>query len=267
MAVQGPNSPSIAVSTSVPVGEFDWANTGNVFVSDGIFSTATAPRDDVICNALDITGFGFSIPEGSVINGITVRIQKAGSSLDVTDWVIKLLDNNAEVGDNKMDFGNSWPTTEVYHTYGSDSDDWGYAWTAAKINGTGFSVRIEAHVAIEGESAKIDYADIAVDYTPAVVVPPAGGFRGLLDFTGLPYGYPAVGGAHAGSSQQVGGRRHVQYILRQMQDRSILDRVAVQKLEELKARVIKHRLEFEMERRRSEKLFINAVHAVILAEV
>lgn len=263
MAVQGPNSPSIAASTSVPVGEFDWTNTNNVFVSDGVFSVATAPRDDVICNALDITGFGFSIPEGSVINGITVRIQKAGSSLDTTDWVIKLLDNNSEVGDNKMDFGNAWPTTEAYHTYGSDSDDWGYSWTAAKINGTGFGVRIEAHVAIEAESAKIDYADIAVSYTPAVV--PAGGFHGLLDFTGIPYGYPAVSGARA-ASQQVGGRRHVQYILRQMQDRSILDHVAVQKLEELKARVIKHRLEFEVERRRSEKLFINAIHAVILSE-
>lgn len=118
----------------------------------------------------------------------------------------------------------------------------------------------------EGLFGGFDFTDVPAG-APPDLVSPAGGFYGLLDFTGLPYGYPAVGGAHAGSSQQVGGRRHVQYILRQMQDRSILDRVAVQKLEELKARAIKHRLEFEMERRRSEKLFINAVHAVILAEV
>lgn len=169
MASQGPSNGGAATSTSVPVGEFDWINPNNVLTPDGAGTTATAPRDDVISNALDVTGFGFTIPNGSSIDGIELVLTKKGSGSAVTDWVVQLLDAGAPVGDNKMDFGNEWSTTYNAHPYGASNDTWGYAWTPAKINASGFGIRVECHIAIEAEIAYIDAAQLTVTYTEGAV--------------------------------------------------------------------------------------------------
>lgn len=171
MASQGPSNGGAAVSTDTDPGEFPWIDPTNVLIPDGAGTTATAPRDDVISDALDVTDFGFTIPNGSSIDGIELTLTKKASLVDdgITDWVVQLLDAGSPVGDNKRDFGVNWPNTYNAHVYGGSADTWGYAWTPAKINASGFGIRVECHIVIEAGIAYIDAAQLTITYTEGAV--------------------------------------------------------------------------------------------------
>src|SRR4051794_25792889 len=99
MASEGPNSPSSAVNTDEG-SEIAWVNPGNVTASDNNRATATAALDDVNSQALDVTGFGFSIPAGASITGILLELERSASAFpEVRDVQVQLLDASSPVGD------------------------------------------------------------------------------------------------------------------------------------------------------------------------
>ena len=95
-------------------------------------------------NCLELSNFGFSICESSIIDSITVEIDRGRSALgdNVTDVKIVLVNpNDLSESQNKANTSTSWPVADAVATYGGDN--WGVAWTPEMINDPGFALRIQ----------------------------------------------------------------------------------------------------------------------------
>ncbi len=157
---QGPNYAS-AVSN---VGWTDPANATGT--ADGLCASRTGAAG----GALDLTGFGFTIPDAAVIQGITVEVKFAGS--DTTDGVrARLLKGGSPVGNTQDIFGVAGQTdcsTSAFRTVGSPTDLWGTTWTAAEINAANFGVRLSKLGSIG--TSYVDSVRITVEYQDVMTV-------------------------------------------------------------------------------------------------
>jgi hypothetical protein len=133
-------------------------------------------------NYLVCTQLASSIPAGSTINGITVKIERyngeGGEMLTITDNAIYLTkDGTNTVGSNKS-AGVTWSLTDpntLNETFGSSSDLWGTTFTAAEVNASTFGVMISPNLSIGGSGAaiganvKIDQIIVDINYTTSGV--------------------------------------------------------------------------------------------------
>ena len=158
------NAPGTAVD--VDTGNDPWGNPGNVYVSDNTY--AAVALDSSRSNTLRVTNFGFAIPAGATINGITVRIERRAitSGGVVQDYRIQLRKSGGVAGDDKAS-ATAWPATDAVATYGGVADLWGTTWTATEVNNSGFGVEIEAVGTVNPMTAQVDYVTIQVSYTAA----------------------------------------------------------------------------------------------------
>jgi hypothetical protein len=178
-------SPGTVVNTESLLGSNDWFEPNNVKVNDNAFSTCSPSlglQGFYISSYLDCTNFGFQIPIGATINGVTVTIERCkdgvGPGYDVLDHAIYLFDGTDNIGDNKST-GASWATCGGKSppppvTFGGPADLWGATLTPSLVNSTGFGVRIACQgIAgdIDGyggggiEEAYIDHVEMSVFYT------------------------------------------------------------------------------------------------------
>ena len=118
-------SPSVASGTN-------WTSPGNVFGSDD----ARATYNNTAQNDLRISGFGFTVPSGSTISGITVRREghgTAGNSSDRTFRIGLTKDGSTLAGTRKT--GQLLPkNTDNTVSIGGPADAWGATWTPSEIN-------------------------------------------------------------------------------------------------------------------------------------
>ena len=125
------------------------------------------------------SSYGFSIPAGATINGITVSVVahcSATSSCDLGSFaggtgicVTKVAATCT--GTAKLDT-TIWGTSDTTFTYGSSSDLWGTTWTVSDINGSGFGAGIDPEVnSALNRTMSIDSILVTVTFTPA---PPTG---------------------------------------------------------------------------------------------
>lgn len=175
-STQGPNSPG---TTSTGACFFSFGSTlayspsGNIVSSNNIRASVThCGCCDANTNCLRATNFGFTIPPGSIINGITVEIEKrsdAGSF--VQDNEIELLKAGIEVGSNYASAA-AWPSSDTYITYGGCSDLWGTTWTAADINASNFGVVLAAidYSCAGNIVSSVDHIRITICYTSTLPV-------------------------------------------------------------------------------------------------
>ncbi len=165
---------SVASMLSTSGASMNWTNAGNAGASDDSYATASASEEDsTFYNTRDLIAkdFGFTIPSGATIMGIIVEIEKkcnvADGGNNVKDLVVKLNTSADSAGsESKADTGTSWPTTEAFISYGSDSDLWTDAWTADDINSSNFGARLGARLHTSGSSvtASVDSFRITVWY-------------------------------------------------------------------------------------------------------
>jgi hypothetical protein len=173
---------------------FKWINTSNAQTSNNQYaqlqwttSGGSPVGSDPISgsgyvNYLVCTQLSSSIPAGSTINGITVKIERynseGGETLTITDNAIYLTkDGTNTVGTNKS-AAATWPLStdpNTYENFGSSSDLWGTTWTAAEINASTFGVMISPNLSISlsgsnaGNNTKIDQITIDINYTTSGV--------------------------------------------------------------------------------------------------
>lgn len=168
---QGPNSPR-TTSDDATVGTITWSTTDNAKASDAVYATATV--DSGTTHYLKVTDFGFSIPLGAVINGLTVEVQhRRNGTGTVKDSSVVIVKSSGAFGStNKADTVNDWTATENYATYGSSADLWGEAWSAADLNSTAFGVAVSAILQSSPAPtmAQIDHVRITIDYTAGIAV-------------------------------------------------------------------------------------------------
>lgn len=169
MANLGP-LPAATFATDAALGAIAWTGAGNAAASDNSYATSILLLGQ-ITNYLKATGFGFSIPQGATIMGITVNIERSTTVLNAThDNSIRLVKGGVIAGDEKAVAG-LWPTSDAVATYGSASDLWGQTWTPNDINSANFGVVLSAIADIAG-TAQIDFVSIVVTYlvSPLTIV-------------------------------------------------------------------------------------------------
>jgi len=170
----GPNSPGTV--SQVAEGSYSnnsWNNLDNVKSSDDNCASITSWRfsSPDYSWVLYATNFGFSIPDGAVINGILVQYERHDENASVVDALVQLVKGGSRQGDNKST-GASWPdNTDATISFGGSSDLWNLSWTAADINASGFGVAVVAQATGNRPDAYIDHLKITVYYTSAPSAP------------------------------------------------------------------------------------------------
>ncbi len=161
-------SPTLCVN-DVTIGTQPWSGLGNVGAQDNIYAQSSG-RNGQITNYLKCTGYGFNIPAGATINGITVgvwdwsrRTMRDQSMVLVKADVVQTAPPATRDLATQTRFARN--NTEV--VYGGATNLWGNTWTPAEINSPTFGA---AFAAIRGpynttDTAYVDYMSIAVDYT------------------------------------------------------------------------------------------------------
>lgn len=155
---------SAGLGQSIVLGNIPWTSPTNIYSSNNVYALAGLARTD---NTywLRATTFGFSIPDGAIIDGIVAEIEKRATASKIIDYSVKIVAVGFEQGDEKK-LAGYWPTSDTYMSYGGASDLWGLGWDAAAINASNFGVSISARSgATYEEAVYVDHVRITVYYT------------------------------------------------------------------------------------------------------
>lgn len=146
----------------------DWASPGNLTADDSFTTnadvSAPAPRTDT----LRAHTFGLSVPTGSTIDGIEVRIDRSTFGFgQCTDGRVQLDRASGGIGegDNKADTGTNWAALGELKDYGGAADTWALSLTAEEVNADAFSVLLQADRVSQSVQAQVDYIAVRVHYT------------------------------------------------------------------------------------------------------
>ena len=177
MATAGPNFPSAAVNNSVAPENTDaWVNPTNVFSDNATEAQITAASFDSpdISQQLVTSGYGFTIPTGATIDGITVEIDRRSiiASSGVDNRVQLRDDSGTLVGTNKAT-ATVWPTSSTVATYGGAADTWTASPTVTMVNDADFGVVLSAKANIANADIGVDFIRVTIDYTPPATAPQA----------------------------------------------------------------------------------------------
>ncbi len=167
-AVTVTGSPTLCVNDT-SIGTQPWTGLTNVVSQNNAYAQATGINGQ-ITNYLKCTGYGFSIPAGATITGITVGVwDYSAKTMSDQSMVLVKANNNQTGALGTMDLATQTrlPGTNSQVIYGGATNLWGNTWTAADINSSTFGA---AFAAIRGpynstDTAFVDYMPITVDYT------------------------------------------------------------------------------------------------------
>ena len=118
--------------------------------------------------------YGISIPAGSTIHGIEVRLDA---------WVDNGVSNAFICGELSWDGGTTWTafrssspyldigtiylkTSEYSFIVGGEADDWGRTWSNTEFTNTNFRLRITNVAAGTNRDFSLDWVAVEVYYTP-----------------------------------------------------------------------------------------------------
>jgi hypothetical protein len=137
-----------------------WTNINNSKASDNTYATNAGTGETKTVNA---TNFGFAIPEGSVISGVKLEIERS-TTLEggAADEFVKIIRTGA-TGENKAIAG-FWPTADAYAVYGGQMDMHGISLTPAQVNESAFGATMRHQLSGGGSTARIDHIRITVYY-------------------------------------------------------------------------------------------------------
>ena len=181
MASQGPNSPGTMANNNSS-GTYAWSNVDNAKTSDNSYSSSTASKSAETTQILVASNFGFTVPTGATINGVTVAIERKASLSDGNFWyardnLLKLVKGGSLSGDNKAATSTNWPTSDGTASYGGASDLWGNTLTAEDVNASNFGCALQA--VYKGTVPKIYNAPFVDHITITVAYTESGGASGV----------------------------------------------------------------------------------------
>lgn len=154
------------------IGTLAWFNASNITANDASYAFQGAFDAAATTNWLKATNFGFSIPSGATVDGITVEWDKyfedafgdGATAYDAGARIVKG-DTIGSTDNSKVDV---WPTAATFSSYGSNVYLWGETWTYSDINSTTFGAAISANMQATGGALVncfVDYCRITVYYT------------------------------------------------------------------------------------------------------
>ncbi|GIW20742.1 MAG: hypothetical protein KatS3mg065_1038 [Chloroflexota bacterium] len=119
----------------------EWTNPSNAFVRDNVYATASSDGADQ-----SYGGFGFSIPPGSSIGGITVEIDAARAPLeDDKAWQLQVR-LSWDAGAHWTDYRDTGALVDSLTTYtlGGSSDPWARTWDPSELDDANFRLEIRS---------------------------------------------------------------------------------------------------------------------------
>lgn len=160
----GPSDPGTAVDDAT-LGAITWSDPGNITSSDDTRATASFGSPDS-SHYLKATNFGFAIPTGATIDGITVAWERRATGGTYLDNAVRIV-KGGTIGATDKASGTTWPGTEATATYGSSSDLWGETWTATDINSSTFgaALSVSCGTMCAMGQPQVDNMKITVNYT------------------------------------------------------------------------------------------------------
>lgn len=171
----GPNSSATGTNEVVSGSNGAWTNTGNGGASDNTYIISTSlPSAGSFSDRMVFTNFGFSIPAGNSIQGITVSVERSvtGGS-NINDLEVFLVKGGITQTATNKAAATTWPTTDNIANYGGAADLWGNTWSIADINASGFGVAIAAQrFSATGapQNARIDHVTVTVSFAGVLPV-------------------------------------------------------------------------------------------------
>lgn len=118
-------------------------------------------------DGLRVTNFGFSLPAGAKIGGVTASIErKASASSRARDYLVQLVVGGSLTGDDKAS-ATDYTTSDVAATYGSALDLWGLSLTKAQVEASAFGIELRAQSdGDEGDvTVSVDHITLEISYT------------------------------------------------------------------------------------------------------
>lgn len=187
MATTGQVYPGSAESVSETGYANDtWVNPGNITADDTSYASVTAATFDSPDETYVLKAYNFdfsSIPDGSTINGVTMRMRAWYANGTGNIVLAQLLDTSrARVGTNQYSTFVNLTTSEADYTKGSSSDNWGNALTAAWVKDPDFGVGIAMGATGSNTDVFVDWVTLEIDYTPPDLTVTAA--NGVLTLTG-----------------------------------------------------------------------------------
>lgn len=200
MATAGPNNSGTQADDNA-VGTQTWADVANVASSNDARSTSSGLTGSVSTHYLKCTNFGFSIPSGATIDGITVTIERRNTGIGpVIDNRVRIVKGGI-VGSTEKAAPEAWPGVDGTVTYGGAADLWGETWADTDINASTFGVVLSAIGETQSGNPEgtpeVDNIQITINYTDtggadvATMVASMGSFTPPLvmkrEFVPVPY--------------------------------------------------------------------------------
>lgn len=139
-----------------------WTDVSNATGSNSAtYAYAGGGAEDSL-QVLRLSNFGFSIPDGSTIDGIQVEVYNESVAGNAQWETVKLLIGGVEAGSNLSDAASlSIPAdTKVF---GDSSELWGLTPSVSDVNDSGFGISLD--IGIAGDTARISWARITITYT------------------------------------------------------------------------------------------------------
>lgn len=143
-----------------------WTNPTNAQASDDTGATRSID-DGQVSDYLQCSNYGFTIPDGNRVQGITATIRRQASNTNVQDSEVLLLRGGTREATNRA-------TTTAYtngsysnDAYGSTTDLWGAEWSINDINVTGFGLALASQKSNNtggGRTVNVDVISLRVTY-------------------------------------------------------------------------------------------------------
>lgn len=154
---------------------FQWSNVNNAEgAPDGNNATVTTANgtSHPLSNFLITGNYGFSIPSGSVINGVVVgitRSEPSGGNIALDKVVALCQGSSSSLISSNVASSTKYPQTATIQTYGSSTDTLGATLTSDIINNSNFGVAFQPLLSVSGiDTIDVDAISIEIFYT----VPP-----------------------------------------------------------------------------------------------
>ncbi|MGH2552430.1 MAG: hypothetical protein ACRDEB_01870, partial [Chitinophagaceae bacterium] len=167
--VAGPNVPNSFTNGLISGFSQSWVNVNNVqtedenYASFGNLPETTGSHTDYLVTK----DFGFTIPGGTIINGIKVEIKCFDPNARTSDYSVRILKTGTITGTEKA-AGKPYPASNDYMVYGGSTDLWGETWDYKFIDDNQFGVAIAAQRNKEDDittDGQVDNIKITVYYT------------------------------------------------------------------------------------------------------
>lgn len=153
--------PTAAANTND--GATAWASPANALTENAVYASLTPVGG--ASDALDLTGLGFSLPDGSTITGIKLRAKGYRGGDNTRFLFVRPLKNYAAPTSAQTWAWSSLPTSNGWFAEkGGSSELWGTSWSADDIAAAGFGVRLQAGSGTDGGTVYIDTAEVTVYY-------------------------------------------------------------------------------------------------------